>query len=320
MTEKLEEFLNMQNPEKWDFTNDCNCENYIKIQNPIEKYLIYKSLVINEKKETVYLAAQKLVIKNKKTYTGILDPDTNSKLLQEIYRILWNDIISENYIEIKGKIQADTMTSVTNSINQYFEKNVETEEEMKLTRQSKRTTKYYLTELYARNPNKFIERLGKNKNFERFILMYHTLGNFIVTPHLFNSSRSGKNAIHDYFDLTLTKIKEWYMEDDNNKKDEILKTLLHKKSINEEAIENCRNWLKYYGDSKNGWDNFINKNYLDDFIDKNGEPIMFCNHTWNNSDIPEDEFDIFFKTVSDLIEKRGKRLIEKLKKQSKLKM
>lgn len=49
--ENIEEFLSMQNPELWDFTNDCECEEYIKIQNPIDKYITYKTLAIDEKRK-----------------------------------------------------------------------------------------------------------------------------------------------------------------------------------------------------------------------------------------------------------------------------
>lgn len=308
--ENIEEFLSMQNAELWDFTNDCECEEYIKIQNPIDKYITYKTLSIDEKKKTEYKEAQELVIITKRQIKGVSDPDTGSNLLQKIYKTLWKDIVEKNYMTYKGKIQADTMTSVTNSLNQYFENKVESKEE-KIARGKNNLSKYYITELYARNPQEFIERLEKNENLKRFIAIYHTIGNFIPTPHLFNSARSGIGAKHDYWDLTLTKIHEWYISDNLEDKDETLKLLLHTEDINSEVVRNCRNWLKDYGNGKEGFEKFIKDNYLENFVE-NGIPKMFCNHTWEKPEIPENEFDEFFENVNKLIVERGIKIIKKL--------
>lgn len=321
MKEEIIDFLKLDNPELWDFTNDCENQKYIEMEDTIEKYLNYKSLRIHPNNKTEYKEGKKLVEKNKELYKGVNDPDTKSPTLQEIYKILWKDITNKDFMRYGEIIAADTMTSVSNTLNQYIRKNIETNEERKNIRKGYVST-LYITELYARNPKEFVSRLKKNKNLERFISLYHTIGNFTVTPCLFNSARSGSYARHDYWDLTLMQIKRWYMAKNNTEKNQILTALLHIR-INQENKEtkmnSCRKWLEYYGNGIEGWKNFITKNYFDDFIDKNNEyePILFCNHSWKKSNIPEEEFDKFFITVSDLIQKRGERLIKELKKKIK---
>ncbi len=306
---KLNEFLKDKNHVFWDFSNDCNCEDYIKIDDVIEKYFIYKS-TSNNTQGSIYENGRKFAIENSKKYMGIKDPDTNSPLLQEIYKILWKDICNKQWMVNLGKIQADTMTSAQYTFNKTVREKVETEEEKKV-RKCNQCSLNYCIHLYATAPEEFQRRLLKVKGLELFLSMYHTIGNFIPTPYLFNGARSGMGK-YDYWDLTLLKIREWYLAESVNAKEKILLELLQKK---EKGKEECKKWLEYYGEGRSGiegWKNFIVSNYLQDFVKGDEyELILFCkNHAWENPEI-EDCVE-FFLTVSQLIYLRGKRLMDAL--------
>lgn len=61
-------------------------------------------------------------------------------------------------------------------------------------------------ELFESNAS-FRKLLENNENLLRFIADYHTCGNLIPVPYGFNAARSGYFGSHDYWDLTLMKIK-----------------------------------------------------------------------------------------------------------------
>lgn len=318
----LYEFLKDKNNVFWDFTNDCGCVAYQEIEDVIEKYFVYKS-VDPKMSKSVYGMGQHFAISNSKKYKGIQDPDVKSPLLQEIYKILWEDICKEQWMngDDGETIQADTMTSVQHTLNKVVEDEIETDKEREEIRKKvgehNKCSINYCLHLYATAPEEFSSRLRKVKGLELFLSMYHTIGNFIPTPRGFNRARSGKqcDAEYDYWDLTLLKIREWYVSaETEEEKEKIILELLHKKEM-DQVCQNCKEWLKYYeerGSKEDGWKNFINSNYLQDFVKGDDyKPISFCeNHDWNN--IKVDDHVEFFMTVSSLIYLRGKRLLEAL--------
>lgn len=96
----------------------------------------------------------------------------------------------------------------------------------------------------------------------------------------------------------------------------LIKLYTECKNEDKETRENCEKWLKACGkgEREEGWKNFIDNNYLQDFVQGDSyEPIQFCkNHGWDNIKI--DDYVEFFLTVSSLIYLRGKRLIAALEK------
>lgn len=320
----LYEFLKDKNNVFWDFSNDCDCVAYQEIEDVIEKYFVYKS-VDPKMSKSVYGMGQHFAISNSKKYKGIQDPDVKSPLLQEIYKILWEDICKEQWMngDDGETIQADTMTSVQHTLNKVVEDEIETDKEREEIRKKvgehNKCSINYCLHLYATAPEEFSSRLRKVKGLELFLSMYHTIGNFIPTPRGFNRARSGKqcDAEYDYWDLTLLKIREWYVSaETEEEKEKIILELLHKKEM-DQVCQNCKEWLKYYeerGSKEDGWKNFIDLNYLQDFVEGDDyKPISFCkNHKWENNEV--DDYVEFFMTVSSLIYLRGKRLIEALER------
>ena len=118
----------------------------------------------------------------------------------------------------------------------------------------------------------------------KFLDLCHTIGNYCPVPVGFNASRSGYKALHDYWDLTLMKIRKWYREKD----DAILVELLHQRC---EALSNCKEWLIWFEKNakekgkKDGWHNFVDtlfmQDYVKDYEKGNYEVKPFWEgHTW----------------------------------------
>lgn len=156
------------------------------------------------------------------------------------------------------------------------------------------------------------------ESIDNYIRWNHTLGNFIPVPFHwinnvveyknglaeFNSPR-GTGATHDYWDRALMIIKDWYMlpKKDRNS---CLVTLVKNKNSN---VINCAMWLESFEDGKceNGWKNFIEKNYMEPFVDQNNEPKRL----WMPD--KKDRYEIFFSTTSALIQERGRLIADSIK-------
>ena len=169
-----------------------------------------------------------------------------------------------------------------------------------------------------------------------FISLYHTLGNFIPVPFVkgknkktgdtgeeFNSPR-GMGATNDYWDLALLAIYEWYINNDDEKIQNMLK--------GEDNVELCKKWLEHESfKGENGepsWDMFIEKNYMQDFVNINdssdgevkagkyGKPKeLWTGHFESYVLKPgnEDDFRQFFINASACIAARGIRIANAIK-------
>ena len=269
----------------YDFVKDCMGEEYEKNKTVIENFIFYKNA------------------------KGKYDPDSASEKLQNVYKEKWNSVKSQWFMNEKmetnsEKICSDTMTSVQAIINRAMKLYDETTEEKKIKdvywgKNQKNYSLKVLSEAYKKAEGKeIIERLFDSTGITRLLEMYHTLGNYCPVPCYFNGARSGTSAMHDFWDLTLMKIREYY----KSGAEEILDELLHKKG-NKEA---CKAWLDYFSKEakgKMGWENFIESNYLDDYIDGNKEVKPFWEgHSWENP-LPND-----LKTLSKGVEEIVKRI------------
>lgn len=279
----------------YDFTLDTKSDNYKskKLDN-IDRYFIYKMKLtklslFNDDEEI-----RNKVASYKGMYAGINDPDSHSIALQNIYIKLWpKDLLEKPYMKYKNRYLADTMTSCTTTLNAY------------LNRKYKKivTNKSAIIE-YLHNKENLKKIVKEDENVYNFLSYYHTLGNFIPVPIGFNVSRSNYGR-HDYWDLTLKKIKDWYdNSNDLEKQNKIVLELLHN---NVKYVNNCTKWLEYF----ETWVNFIDVNYLKNYIDDNDEVIRFSkNHTWNN---PVVDLDEFYNNINKVIEERTEIMLDKLK-------
>lgn len=291
-TYKLDELI------EYDFSDDCiRNKSYIFYieKKGYDKYFKYKT---TEKEE-------------------LGDPDVNSKLLQEIYKGLWPEIINQNYMLSGEHICSDTMTSVQYTLSKYYQANF-IDEIRKYKKEHPKQRK--LTVIYANMYEQFPkvrDTLDKDENLKKFISVYHTLGNYSPVPIGFNIARSGGGTF-DYWDLTLMKIKEFYDSRNEEKTINAIKTLdIIFQVLHDKKLVSCVKWLNSYS----SWDAFVKRNYFHDYVEglenedgKAGAVIPFCkNHSWEAGCNDISDYEEFFKNATERIEKRSERMIKALK-------
>lgn len=122
---------------EFDFSNDCCKKNYIKEKDTLYKYIKYKVSnmdVIDSKYErSIVLRNNIKEIKE----SGVLDPDSKSKILQSIYNKLYKDCLKNEKLERivtnkKHNICGDTMNSVSITLNKSIERLLKASEKNEL--------------------------------------------------------------------------------------------------------------------------------------------------------------------------------------------
>ena len=279
--------------------------------NVSEKFVEIRKYFIGEEHDT-----------EKNIIMKLRDPDGNikegkilggSRLLQYIYKKLWPELTAREFMKHPLNdnqniwICSDTMTSAQQRMNDFFQVSAYSDFENVRTRIGK-SQKYSLRlciELYLEDKNKFKEKLS---SMENFLNRWHMLGNYIPVSRRFNSARSGRYAVHDYWDLTLLKIQEYYKKRDNE--DEVWKILCEELLHGSGNALACKLWLDYF----DSWENFIEKNYMQDFVDGNYEvELFFDGHDWNNpKPKTPDECKELFERSSEMIKKRTNRMVDAL--------
>lgn len=157
------------------------------------------------------------------------------------------------------------------------------------------------------------------RSIKCFVRVNHTIGNFLPIPRgYFNNAKAGgRGALKDHFDYCIFYLKRYFMQSD--KKDEVLHDWLGEWKANG-LIEKCKEWLDSFGDGKEGWKNFIELNYLQDYV-KEYKPIQFKTlYTFDTIEecsfpLPDDieGWKKWFDNVTELIIKRGFRIMHQRK-------
>lgn len=290
------EFLDRERnaaPEKYDLTDEEDCvkeahADAYRGMTGYEKFFAYKNEDMSR------------------------DPDTRSRLLREIYAGLWRKEILE-YCPC-----SDTITSVAYSLNKYVALNCsESIARYKLEhgKPRQRVSVRLCGLLYADDPA--VRQLFlRNKDLLAFVSAYHTIGNYIPVPEKFNANRSGKFADHDFWDLTLMQIKQYYDLRDSGEPKSRRESPLYRMLGNSCSVEHCVKWLDCYG----SWEEFVYFNYLWDYIDTDTpeHPVKpFCpGHDWTHNEISD--FDAFLGNVAQVIAKRGRFLVQMLELSARL--
>lgn len=315
--ENIKNFLEEKLKEYY-FSNEGASDNYKKLEG-IEKYLVYKTVArkIRFTKEEKFALFDEVYEKwqiIKKFYTGIKDPDSNSKLLQDIYSVLWD--IEEKDIRRKdgGTIQGETLNSVQTTLDKMYElyerpehKKQRFYENPEHKKQQQKISIKYMVSRYCADGSDRENFSFLGKEFESFIRVYHTLGNFMPIPDGCNC----EGAVKDYWDLKLWCIYKYYHESS----DEWIKNLVGE---DDEKVKKYEKWL----DAFKSWNNFVEKNYLEAFVnenDKNKPKSLWGNHIDNwikdKQILPKKESECaeYFKNAAECIKKRTDAMIKELK-------
>lgn len=123
------------------------------------------------------------------------------------------------------------------------------------------------------------------------------------------------------WDLSLMKIRQWYLATNTISKRKILvEDLFHFNKSGD--VESTTKWLKKFGKGQIGWENFINTFFFQDWVnteDENSnhyyEVVPLCaNHDWANPLTPVDNLEEFFDNYQKRIYSRGIKIFNKLRK------
>ena len=151
-----------------------------------------------------------------------------------------------------------------------------------------------------------------------------SIGNFIPMPIYINPSRNDVSGTIDTADTLLWNIYIYYqLKGNETAQKEHVQRILNGKYKNE-AIENYIRWLDFF----KTWDNFVEQNCLQDFVQNFGHKKYGCPYSLKTNKIincPINEKYIpmatsynesrnFFKTLNEKILKRNQRISSKVKK------
>ncbi len=330
----LDDFLALSEEEKLrvDFSAENAPDAYGKA-SPCEKYILYKAYTERSDRSAVFedgrnfseeIKKEYTVIKDGRTVKKIIDPDTDSKLLQAIYRKIWPELFGA-----AAKITSDTMTSVQVTMSGFFEERVETPEEKRRRLQISQYQKCslrYMLDCWAKEPGADIRervqnaaaRLKKDDRLEAFLSAWHTLGNYCPVPRFFNRARS-QYGKYDFWDLTLMMIRKWYLTGDTDEKERILKRdLFHNQYP--ESVPFCTKWLRQFGDGEKGWETYVDAFCFQDWVSREKTDSyykvipLWDRHDWEHLSLPSRDWGAFFTEFESRIAKRARRLIQKLEK------
>jgi hypothetical protein len=328
----IQEFVKIEKPEQFDISEEYAPDAYKKA-SPYEKYIIYKACTIADtnwaedfKRGQEFCSKLKGFFEEKEGGRKICDPDSKSELLQEIYQKIWPFM----YDEKNQKFWSDTLSSVQYAMGDIFERYIETDE----AKEMRRTLGYtrgcsirYMLDYFSRvgDEDDVIRSvqiaaadIGKIPNVGKFLSAWHTIGNYCPVPKGFNGSRSNYGK-HDMWDLSLVKIRQWYLAPNNIAKNKILvKDLFHNRAENVVATTE---WLKHSGNGEKGWENFVDTFLFQDWVNTVdvGMPNYYEvlplgeNHNWTNALTPFDDLDNYLENYQNRIFRRGLRMLEKLK-------
>ena len=308
--ENIKDFINTKL--EYDFSNEKAKDDYIKLDG-FNKFFIYmidgkKDSFSSKEKDKMFIDAYYKIMDlyKENDYGDIIDPDSQSNLLQEIYKVLFKDNeYTKNNI---NRIQGETLNSANTTLNRLYELIEDKEEQEERIRIGNRVSNKYRISRYLAN-SKTIIKLQELDKVKDFLEAYHTIGNFMPIPNGCNSPR-GTGVLKDYWDLTLLNIYRYYV-DNNYKALEII--------VGEDNSSIYKKWLDIFGKGIEGWINFVESNYLESFV-KEKEDNYYPQELWkdhfneNKSVIPETKEECleYFENAKTMIKNRSKHMIEKL--------
>ena len=250
--------------------------------------------------------------------TGI-DCDKDPEVFKMYKKLFGGEFEKDRYFKIWGMtLESDTMTSFITLFNiylrmkfngnllgqyqEYFENDVKSELARELWSYFN-ISKWY--EEWDENDKAVIEA------FNEFAKYTHTLANMALISKGLNKERSAHGK-YDFWDLTLMKIREFYLEQDTHS-DKAKAKLLELAHNEDEIINECIKWLKHFGNGEQGWENFVEQNCFKCYLENNEVNPFFNGRNWKNPQITKEN--LTAKAINKIVQsikKRGKELEDKL--------
>ena len=309
----------------YDYSDDGASPEYVQMEDKLKKFFVYMASgkEYTHENEDIMKWGADFCQEIKSRGLHISDPDSNSKILQEIYCKLW-DANNLKTCRKDGKIWGDTMNSANTTLNQWY-KLVETEEQKKERREVKEVKQdvsiRYILSRYAKDPLGQSALFDTVEGMKSFLSIYHTLGNFIPVPKGCNLPRGNKGVgkLRDYWDLTLKAIYDYYVCDESSRK---YKIYTIEDVVGKDKSEVYKDWLASFcvDNSKGGsWNNFVEKNYMQEFVNQNpdgnyGMPKELWKGHFTGEVLPNgiEQIEQFFVNATCCITARSIRMIERL--------
>lgn len=285
----LKEFLYLEHPEQYDFKREII--HFSPEADEIERFMVYQAVGIQEdgaEDPEDYRAAEELACRYPvREEKGEAD---RCALTKVVFQRLWDEEI------LKICPIGDTMNSVNTTLNH------------RLNLKSKRK----MIRTYLEEPQRME---GIATAARKFLQFSYSVGNFIPVPRHFNIPRYGKTR--DYWDLTLNGIWSWYT------RGECLHSIIGAAAPycdQSKNIKICERWLERFGSGEDGWSGFVEKNYMQDFVNggqegrRYGGPKELWQGHFDGKILPNTEDALqFFSNAAGWIEARGVRIVLALK-------
>jgi len=317
----IQEWLDVE-PLTYDFVEDTQDSNYYyeyeSIPKGFKRFFVYRADTYDLSHNEYINPKYRNLIKKKcdaARLFDVKDPDSYSELLQGIFAKLWLYPESRKFF--------DTMTSAQTLVN--------------IAADNIRFLLVWDLYDYKIKPfsnNTFIAfmsvqskslcgALNKyNPCLRNFVSLYHSIGNYCPVPENFNRARSNFGR-YDFWDLTLEKIRECYLADDEEARNAIMSELLHS-SVSDEVIERCVYWFWNVGGSQygeDGWKNYIDRFFMQDYVDPLSYEVipLWKGHTWKNAvqslnAMDGQDVEIASAELVNRIIKRGQRMVDAIKR------
>lgn len=214
----IEKLLERKKPWEYSFELEWEKGGYNFIEDPLDRYFIYKSTAPNCLNSR-YEAGKDYAVNNMDKYGDITDPDGSggdAELSIELYEKLWGRkegaSKKNTFLELDNDVfdnvvfGSETMNSAQTTLNEILKEVVQKRTEYKDEKLGSFSINYCI-QLYVNYRDLFIKDLEEFDHLKSFLDSYHTLGNFVLVPAGFNGYRV--TSTHDFWDSSLAHLKKY---------------------------------------------------------------------------------------------------------------
>lgn len=237
------------------------------------------------------------LIRNKKIHEDEKGDADRTQLVYAIYYLLWKESLKEN---IDIEFVEDKITRI---FLKFEGKEIKCSGDTINTRDTICSASNYklLKNFEKRDDLKEIINIA-----EEFRWYYETLGNFMPMPvnNKYSLNKTRNSVLYDQFDLYLKEVQKFYKSNFE---------VYENDSFHEALVKNVE-YFKLFGNSNEGFENYLKNNYLMDYYDNDKNEIIELFNREKGQILPKSEQIIdYFKSAKKLIiEKRAKIMKDKL--------
>ncbi len=298
----VEEFLKGEHPEEFDF-RDLMQEYYqfykeLHLEREFDR-LLEKLPAMVQERDPVSKWFQYKTLDSFCSNFHSFDCDNSNgscKLSDEIYRLLWDEAAQRPCFQ-DGHYTGETMNLLAATLGALLGHKLKGE-----------WTWPRCKKLYARSDTRqtLLRAIQSAGGAEDFFAAAHRIGNLTLWPAGCNGPR-GRGEVRDYWDLTLWYIYRWYQDG----------AAEHLEKIAPQRMGALATWLSVF----QGWDDFVEKNYMQDYTAGPGRPYGRPKPFWEGHFTPGHacpesmgQIEAYFTNAAGCIRARSARMVGKLRR------